>query len=149
MDAIARFTEYAAAFEDVYKSDDWTALEGFFAEDAVYELSGAEFFAGRHQGRDAVFAALKASLDSFDRRFETRQLEVLEGPALREGGVWLRWRASYRSPGVPELTIDGEESVFFEGDRIVRMVDRFPLEMGPITAYWFEQYGSRLPSPPA
>jgi hypothetical protein len=149
MDAIARFTEYAAAFEDVYKSDDWTALERFFSEDAVYELTGADLFVGRHEGRDAVFAALKASLDRFDRRFETRQLEALEGPALRDGAVWMRWRASYRSPGVPELVIDGQESVFFEGDRIVRMVDDFPLEMGPITAYWFEQYGDRLPPAPA
>lgn len=149
MDAIARFMEYAEAFETVYESDDWTLLEGFFSEDAVYELTGAEFFAGRHEGRDKIFAALKASLDRFDRRFETRELEMLEGPALRGGAVWLRWRSSYRSPHIPELVIDGAESAFFEGDRIVRLVDAIPLEMGPITAYWFEHYGNRLPPAPA
>ena len=144
MDPIDRYKEYAAAFEDVVKSDDWTLLESFFTEDAVYELVGAEFFEGRHEGREAIFAALKASLDSFDRRFETRELEILEGPALKEGAVWMRWRASYRSPGVPELVIDGQELASFEGDRIARLVDVFPLEMGPITQYWFEHYGDQL-----
>ena len=147
MDPIGRFREYAAAFEEVFESDDWTLLEGFFSEDAVYELVGAELFEGRHEGRDAIFAALKASLDNFDRRFETRQLEILEGPALEEGAVWMRWRASYRTPGVPELVIDGQESARFEGDRIVRLVDVFALEMGHISQYWFEHYGSRLPAP--
>jgi len=144
MDPIDRFREYAATFEDVFKSDDWSLLEGFFAEDAVYELVGAEFFEGRHEGRDAIFAALEASLANLDRRFETRELEILEGPALKEGDVWLRWRASYRTPGVPELVIDGLELVRFEGERIARLVDVFPPEMGHISQHWFEHYGDQL-----
>lgn len=148
MDPVDRFKEYAAAFEDVFKSNDWTLLERFFTEDAVYELVGAEFFEGRHEGRDAIFAALEASLENFDRRFETRELEILEGPALKEGDVWLRWRASCRTPGVPELVIDGQELVRFEGERIVRLVDVFPPEMGQISQYWFEQYGDQLGARP-
>lgn len=144
MDPIARFIEYAAAFEDVYKSDDWQVLESYFTDTAVYELVGADAFAGRHEGREAVFAALKTALDSFDRRFETRQLDVLEGPELREGAVWFRWRGSYRSPGLPELVIEGQERVWLEGDRIQRMVDDIPLEIGHISQYWFDQYGARL-----
>lgn len=144
MDPIGRYKEYAAAFEDVFKSDDWTQLESFFTENAVYEMVGADFFAARHEGRDAIFAALKTSLDSFDRRFETRELKILEGPGLKEGAVWMRWRASYRSRGVPELVIDGQELATFEGDRIARLVDVIPLEMGEITQYWFEHYGHQL-----
>ena len=56
----------------------------------------------------------------------------------------MRWRASYRSRGVPELVIDGQELATFEGDRIARLVDVIRLEMGEITQYWFEHYGDQL-----
>ncbi len=148
MDPIARFQEYAAAFEQVYTSDDWSLLEPYFTEDAVYEIFGGEPFAGKHEGRDALLAHLKRSVDGFERRFETRELEILEGPELEGNSVWLRWRGSYRSPGLAELVIDGEETAVFEGDRIRRLEDRFPPEASPITEAWFEANGSRL-RPPA
>jgi hypothetical protein len=146
VDPIARFAEYAAAFERVVKSDDWSALEPFFTDDAVYEVVGGPPFAARHAGRSAILAGMRASLEGFDRRFATRELEVLEGPALREGGVWMRWRASYKGPGLPELVFDGEETAIFEGDRIRRLEDRIPLEMGSITQHWLVNFGSRLPA---
>jgi hypothetical protein len=144
MDAVSRFREYAAAFEDVVKSDDFRRLEPYFTEDAVYEILGGPPFAGRHVGRAAVFAYLKASLDGFDRRFQTRRIEILEGPELRGGSVWFRWRVSYSSPGTPELVLDGTEAATFEGERIRRLEDRFPLEMSSLTEHWFSHYGSRL-----
>ncbi len=147
MDPIARFQDYAAAFEQVYKSDDWSLLEPYFTEDAVYEIFGGEPFAGKHEGRDALLAHLKRSVDGFDRRFETRELEILEGPELEGNSVWLRWRGSYRSPGLPELVIDGEETAVFEGDRIRRLEDRFPPEASPIMEAWFKANGSRLRPP--
>ncbi len=148
MDPIARFQEYAAAFEEVYKSDDWSLLEPYFTEDVVYEIIGGEPFAGKHEGRDALLAHLKRSVDGFDRRFETRELEILEGPKQEGNSVWLRWRGSYRSPGLPELVIDGEETAVFEGDRIRRLEDRYPPEASPIMEVWFDANGSRL-RPPA
>lgn len=147
MNPIERFGEYAEAFETFVKTDDSAVLEPFFCEDAVYETLGGPPFAGRHEGREAVFGYLKASLDAFDRRFETRELELLEGPALRDGSVWLRWRACYRSPGLPELAIDGEETVRFEGDRILRLEDTIPSEMSALTEHWFDHYAEKLPQP--
>ena len=58
MDPLARFLEYAAAFEEAVRTDDWAALEAFFTEDAVYEVIGSPTFEVRHEGRDAVFASL-------------------------------------------------------------------------------------------
>ena len=147
MDPIVRFQEYAAAFEQVYKSDDWSLIEPYFTEDAVYEILGGPPFAGKHEGRQALLAHLKRSVDGFDRRFETRELEVLEGPEQEGNSVWLRWRGSYRSPGLPELVIDGEETAVFEGDRIVRLEDRFPPEASSILEAWLVAYGSRLQPP--
>ncbi len=144
MDPIARFQEYAAAFEQVYKSDDWSLLEPYFTEDAVYEILGGPPFAGKHEGRPALLAHLKRSVDGFDRRFETRELEILEGPELEGNSVRLRWRGSYRSPGLPELVIDGAETAVFDGDRIRRLEDRFPPEASPIMEAWFKANGSRL-----
>lgn len=147
MDRMARFQEYAAAFEDFVKSDDASVLEPFFAENAVYQITGGEPFGGRHEGRAAVIGHLKRSLDGFDRRFESRQLEVLDGPVLRDGDVWMRWRASYKTPGVAELVIDGEETVRFDGDRIALLHDVFPPEAGPLLQHWLDHYGDELRPP--
>ncbi len=144
MDLMARFQEYAAAFEDFFQSDDVDTLKPFFSENAVYEITGGEPLAGRHEGRDAVIAHLKSSLDAFDRRFDSRRLDLLEGPVLRDGAVWLRWRASYKTAGVAELVIDGEETVHFEGDRIALLEDDFPPQASHLMQQWFTHYGDLL-----
>ena len=41
MDPLARFSEYAAAFEEAVRTDDWSGVEPFFTEDAVYEVTGS------------------------------------------------------------------------------------------------------------
>ena len=144
MDALVRFQEYAAAFEDFVKTDDPSVLEPFFADDAVYEIFGGEPLAGRHEGRDAVIGYLKASLDGFDRRFGQRQLDLLKGPTLRDGVVWMSWRATYKTAGLPELLVDGEGTVEFDGDLIRRLEDRFRPEAASLIEYWFSKYGDQL-----
>jgi hypothetical protein len=126
MDPIERFQQYADAFEDFFEKDDTTLLEPYFTEDAVYETLADPPLGECVEGRAAVLAYLKKSVDSFDRRFESRELEILEGPEVRDGAVWLRWRGRYRVSGAPALEMEGEETVTFEGDRIRRLEDRFP-----------------------
>ena len=46
---------------------------------------------------------------NFDRRFEERELVVLEGPEVRGNDVWMKWCANYRSEGIPPLALEGEE----------------------------------------
>lgn len=144
MNPLERFGAYAAAFEQYVETNDPAVLEPFFSEDAVYEILGGPPFAGRHEGREAVFAHFRASLDGFDRLFEQRELELRAGPELRGDEVWLAWRATYRSQGLPELVVDGEESVHFAGDRIARLEDRFELAMSGLVERWFEIYGEKL-----
>ena len=144
MDLVTRFQEYAAAFEDFFESDDTAALEPFFSESAVYEITGGEPLAGRYEGRTAIIAHLKSSLDAFDRRFDSRSLVLLDGPALRDGAVWMRWRASYKTPGVPELVFDGEETVHFEEDRISLLEDKYPPESSSLIQNWFDHYRDQL-----
>ena len=143
MDAIQRFGEYAEAFEKFFESNDASLLEPYFTEDAVYETLGAAAFAGRIEGREAVFTHMKNSLDSFDRRFSERQLEAIEGPELRDGAVWMRWRVTYKLDGAPDLVIDGEETAEFEGDRIERLEDRMPEDASEMLGY-LETHAAKL-----
>ena len=144
MDPVQRFSEYAEAFEDVFKSDDWSLLEPYFSEDAVYETIAEGPFAGRQDGRDAVFAQLKQTLDTFDRRFDSRTLDLQEGPLLREGKAWIRWRVTYAKAGAPDLVLEGEETAEFEGDRIRRLEDRFTEASARGALEWMGAHGAKL-----
>jgi hypothetical protein len=144
MQPVQRFGEYAATFEKVFTTDDWSLLEPFFTEDAVYDVKPDGPLGGRHEGREAVFAALKQSLDSFDRRFDARELELLEGPELRDGAVWMRWRVTYRLDGAPELALEGEETAHFDDGRIRLLADRFDDGVTERTQAWLAEHGARL-----
>lgn len=125
MSLIARFAAYAAAFEESYASDDWSFVEPFFAEEAVYE-AGIELIGGtRFEGRPAVLTYFKAVLDGFDRRFASRELALLEGPFEDGDRVRIRGSATYRAPGVPDYVLVLDEIVTFDGDLIVHLEDRY------------------------
>ncbi len=144
MDLVARFQEYADAFEEVFENDDWYRLEPYFTEDAVYEIHAQAPIASRHEGRDEVFVALKVSLDNNDRRFDSRDLEVTEGPEIRDGGVWLRWRVRYTLDGTPGVELEGIETAYFEGDRISLLEDTFTDESQKGFFEFLSKYGSTL-----
>lgn len=141
---IDRFLAYAVAFEEGVKSDDWSVVEPFFTEDAVYETDGGPPFAGRREGRAAVLAFFKQSLDEFDRRFDSREGELLEGPMEKDGGVFIKWAATYRVANAPELRIEGEERAFYDGDRIRRLEDYFPPDARERIAAFMDAHGSKL-----
>jgi hypothetical protein len=144
MDKLARFGEYAAKFEEVYANDQWSDLHDFFSEDVVYEVIGGGPFAARHEGRDAVLAGLKDSLDSIDRRFDARIPGLVDGPKLRDDRVWLKFRVTYRRDGIPDLVLDGEEYADLDGGRIVRLEDRFDDKASNDVAAYLSKYETKL-----
>lgn len=144
MDPLQCFERYAADFEEAFANDDWTVVTERFAAEAVYEIIGEAPMSGLHEGREAVIAHLKQSVDSFDRAFDTRALDVLEGPELRDGAVWLSWRARYGVAGAPDLAIGGEETVRFDGDRIVRLEDRYPAGVAARLREYLSEHGAKL-----
>ena len=144
MEIVDRYVAYAAAFEEAYASDDWSKLEPFFTEDAVSESIAPAPFGGKYEGRAAVLAHFKNSVNGMDRRFDSRAVEVLEGPTEKDGGVWIRWAAIYTLAGAPDCRIEGEERAGFSGDRIRRLEDRVTgAEAGRVSAY-FAQHGAKL-----
>ena len=126
MSRIARFARYAAAFEEAYESNDWSLLEPFFTEDAVYETGDIPAPLGaRSEGRDAILAYFDRVLNGFDRRFATRKIALVEGPREDGDTVWIRGSVVYTAPGVPDLRFELEEITTFRGDRICHLEDRY------------------------
>lgn len=144
MSLIPRFAAYAAAFEESYATDDWSIVEPFFTEDAVYE-AGIELLEGtRFEGRPAVLDYFKAVLDGFDRRFDTRELALLEGPSEDGRTVRILGSATYRAAGVPDLVLVLEELVTFDGERIVHLEDRYEQAMRDEVEAYVEAHADAL-----
>ncbi len=144
---IPRFAAYATAFEKAYVSDEWSEVESFFADDAIYEVGLPEPMGGRFEGRAAILAYFPQVLDDFDRRFASREIELLEGPRETGDQVWIKGRAIYRSPGVPELSFDLEETVRYDGDQIVRLEDRYDAENLAAIQTYLAEHGPKLGMP--
>jgi hypothetical protein len=145
MDPITAFVNYAAAFEVAFETDDWTGVEACFTEDVVYETFGGPPFGGLREGRRAVVDHLKRSVEEFDRLFDVREPpELLAGPELRDGAVWIRWRVTYRIAGAPPLAVEGEESAVLEGDRINRLEDRISDDVSARILEWMATHGGLL-----
>ena len=144
MSKLSRFGAYAAAFEQAYASDDWTGIAPFFAANAVYDTGDDVFLGAVSEGRDAILAYMKESVDSLDRRFESRALELLEDPVEEGDTVRLRGKAIYRSAGLPELVLELEEIATYEGDFIVRLEDRFDEATKDAVRRYFETHGQAL-----
>ena len=144
MGVVERFNEYAEAFERAYDSDDWSVLESYFTEDAVYDFVAGPPLGGRHDGRAAILQDFPTLVNGFDRRFDSRRVELLEGPVERNGEVWMRWAAIYTLAGSPDCRMEGEERAVYTGDRISLLEDRVSDdEVARLTAY-MQTHGHKL-----
>ncbi len=140
MNPVQRFIEFAAAFEKSFVDDDWSRLEDFLTEDAVYEVTGGPPLGGRWEGRNAVLAQLKASCDGLDRRFDERKTELLGAPVAEGDSVTFAWRGTYVLAGKPDLVFGGTERVEFERDRIRFFTDLIPEEDAQATYAYLETH---------
>ena len=144
MDITQRFLGYVAAFEMAYETDDWSHLDQFFTQDAVYETLADPPFGNRSEGLEGIKAGFKQAVAGFDRRFDSRAVEMVEGPIERNGTVWFRWVATYSLAGAPPLRMHGEETAIFVGDRIHRLEDRISAADGQQVLAYLGQYGGKL-----
>lgn len=118
---IQRFVEYAFAFEQVLASDDWSALERFFAADAIRQVVGGGPLATLSIGRDSVIGDLRRGVAELDRRFDRRLPEIISGPSEHNGAVWIDWRLTLQRDGLPDLVVEGTHGTAYDGDRICRI----------------------------
>src|SRR5262245_65957090 len=92
-----RFLAYADAFEKSFIDDDWSRVEPYFSEDAVYEGEP------RAAGRAAVIAKFQDSVAGFDRRMDSRTPRF-EPPNVEGDTLTMRWRVPYTKAGIHELS---------------------------------------------
>lgn len=144
MGIIDRFMAYAAAFEEAYVSDNWSQLEPFFTEDAVYVSIAPVPFGGEYKGRTAVLRQFQKAVNDFDRRFDSRKLEILEGPIEQDGSVWIRGAVTYALAGAPDCRMVAEERAVFTGDRISRLEDVFTDAEAERVGTYLAQHGAKL-----
>ena len=144
MNDVERFEKYAADFEVTFESDDWSVVGRHFARDAVYETLAGPPMGGRHEGRDAVLASMKQTLDGFDRRFDSREVAFLEGPEVRGDSVWLRALVKYAVAGAPELVLEGVSTATFNAEGIIRLEDSYPEGVADVVVKYLTQHGAKL-----
>lgn len=144
MSSVERYAAYAEAFEQAYASDDWSVLEPYFTEDAVYNTIAPPPLGGRHEGRATILRDFQSAVNGFDRRFTSRRIELIEGPVEKDGAVWMKWAAIYTLDGAPEFRMEGEERAIFEGDRISLLEDTIPESEGQRLGAYMEAHGDKL-----
>ncbi len=132
-----RYQAYADAFEESYADDDWSRIEQYFTEDAVYEGDPDA------RGRAAVLAKLKGGIDSFDRKMDKRTPDF-NTPTVAGNTLEMRWTVTYQKAGAPDLVISGVETAVFEGDRIALLRDTFDPEAQKAMGEWMAKHGAKL-----
>ncbi len=132
-----RYGAYADAFEESYIDDDWSRIEEFFTDDAVYEGDPDA------EGREAVLAKLKAGIDGFDRKMDSRTPEF-QTPTVDGNVLTMKWTVTYTKSGAPDLVISGSETAIFEGDRIARLRDDFDPDAQKALGEWMAKHGDQL-----
>lgn len=138
MSILDRYQAYADAFEESFEDDDWSRIEPYFTEDAVYEGDPEDA-----QGRDAVLAKLKQGVDTFDRNMDSRTPDF-ESPTVDGNTLRMRWSVTYTKAGAPDLVLSGVETATFEGDRIARLRDDFDPETQKAMGEWMAAHGALL-----
>jgi hypothetical protein len=137
-----RYAAYADAFEQTFEDDDWTRIEEYFTEDAIYRPNGTE--EGQIAGRDATLERLKGGVDQFDRRMDLREIRFTND--LRENGSFVEadWEVKYQKAGTPDVVISGTETAEFRGDRIYILSDTFEPEAKAKIEAWMRDHGKTL-----
>jgi len=138
MSILDRYQAYADAFELSYEDDDWSRIEPFFTEDAVYDGGDVEA-----RGRDARLAKLKGGVDGFDRNMDSRTPDF-QTPEVDGNTLTMKWTVTYTKAGAPDLAISGVETAVFEGDRIALLRDDFDPEAEKTMGQWMAAHGAKL-----
>ncbi len=145
MGMVERFKEYTAALEEAYLKGDWSRLGSYFAEKATYRsYYGADL---EVTGRADVLEQIRAEVESFDRKFDSRRVEYFNGPREERGGVFTMWKVTYSKAGVPDLVLTGKEIATFIGDEMTLLEGHYLPETFDAFGSWLTQHGSFMQEP--
>ena len=134
------FFAYAQAFEKTFEDDDWSRLRKFFTLDAVYLPGDGQEICGRQELLDH----LRTSLDTFDRLFDSRRVELISQPVVTSSQLTIQWKATYEKNGLPDLVLVGSEVATFEEHAISRLEDVISDGVADALKKWTSDHGERL-----
>lgn len=142
MNLLDRFFAYAQDFEKTYADDDWSRLETYFAPDAVYLVEKVSF-ACRVEGRDAVLAGMRRSVDGFDRKCK-RDLGFNGKPYVEGDRVVLPWKGTYTHGDAPPLAISAIQTADYRDGLIVKLTDLYDDDVAARYDAWLAEHGHGL-----
>lgn len=140
MDNLSHFMQYATAFEQTYADDDWARLMPFFADDAVYRVVSDVFGCELH-GPEAILRGIRKSVNGFDRRFATRQIDVTSGPDVDGDEVRLGWSVTYTLAGVEPFVLPGRSRARFRDGKLIELEDVYEASTMQAAAAWQQANG--------
>lgn len=140
MDNPTCFMQYAAAFEETVKDDDWSRLHQYFTPDAVYAIE-SETFPAMLRGPDAIFAGMKKSLDGFDRKFERRDIAITKAPEVEGDEMRVGWTVTYTREGLPPFALRGSSVARTRDGRIAYLSDAYEPAMEQEFDEWRKKTG--------
>ena len=135
MDNLSHFIQYATAFEQAYADDDWSRLIPYFADDAVYRVV-SDVFGCELRGPEAILRGIQKSVNGFDRRFATRQIEVTSGPEVEGDTVRLGWSVTYTLEGVEPFVLPGRSRARLRDGKLVELEDAYDASTMQAAAEW-------------
>ena len=144
MDKLARFLEYAAAFDVAAETGDWTGVEDSFVEAAVFESRAEAPMDAYADGRVEILRHFQTTMALFDDRFDSRGMRFLAGPALKDGVIAAEFEATYAIKGAPDLVFKGKMHAEFEGDRMSLLRDEIDSEQASGVRDWLTAHGALL-----
>ena len=121
MSNLTVFSEYAAAFEETLKDDNWQRLEKYFSEESSYAPGDGSI----GEGLAGTIQALRGSVELLERKTDSR--ELIGQPEVEETGdtITLKFSLRYTKSGMPDLNMVGTEIIRYKDGIIVQMEDVF------------------------
>ena len=142
-DLLQRFFAYAQAFEKTYVDDDWTRIEPYFAEDAVYRVVGSTSWDCEVRGRSRIAAAIRKFVNEFDRKC-TRTIRPAGKPFVGADTVRVFGSASYTIGDSDELVLEIEIIAQYRDGQMIRLSDVYRAENEARVRAWIERWAPDL-----
>jgi SnoaL-like protein len=142
MSLIQQFIEQRAAFEKTYDDGNWARLEPYFSEDLIYEVINMPFHCVIN-GRPAVIAGLRRSIERFDKR--CRRTVGLGSMVVQEGNnVLVHGGIRFQRGGSPPVESGLWEVATYRDGRIERLIDIYDPGEGAKFERWMAEWGEGL-----
>ncbi|MCE7999402.1 MAG: nuclear transport factor 2 family protein [Rhodobiaceae bacterium] len=132
---------WIADFDQTVEDDHWDRLEPYLADNVRYIVSGAPFSCSI-EGRAAVLAGLRKSVQNFDHKFIKRTWHPVGVQTYEPGYVTARILSGYDKAGAPPLRFPATCHWHFLDGKIDLMLDFYDAEFVEIdeTFAWLERY---------